>query len=106
MPQVYNVTQGTSNLNRHFKTVYSLVSDNEILDDDVLSIHSQLIASSTLFKASIFKSKLLKYIAVCHLSFSIIERDEFRDLMLYSSLNLRRNNTLLKSNSIIKILLF
>jgi hypothetical protein len=41
-------------------------------------------------------------IAVLHLPFSIVERDEFRDLMLYSSPALRNNNTLPKSGITVK----
>jgi len=47
----------------------------------------------------------LRAIAVLYLLFSIVENDEFRDLMLYAFLNLRGNNTLLKSGNTIKILL-
>jgi len=45
----------------------------------------------------VFRTKLLRFITVLHLPFSIIERNEFRDLMLYSSPYLRHDNTLLKS---------
>ena len=63
------------------------------------------MASSTSFNASIFRLKLLRAIAVLYLLFSIVENDEFRDLMLYASLNLRKNDILLKSSNTIKILL-
>jgi hypothetical protein len=42
-------------------------------------------------------------IAVLHLPFSIVESDEFRDLMLYSSPALRGNDTLPKSGTTVKI---
>jgi hypothetical protein len=41
-------------------------------------------------------------IAVLHLPFSIVEQDEFRDLLLYSSPQLRGNDTLPKSGNSIK----
>jgi hypothetical protein len=41
-------------------------------------------------------------IVVLYLPFSIVESDEFRDLMLYLSLALRNNNTLPKSGTTIK----
>ena len=63
------------------------------------------MASSTCFDPDTFRSKLLRAIAVLYLLFSIVENDEFRDLMLYAFLNLRGNNTLLKSGNTIKILL-
>jgi len=52
-----------------------------------------------------FRLKLLRAIAVLHLPFSIIKNNKFRDLILYAFLNLRGNDTLLKSGNTIKILL-
>ena len=59
-------------------------------------------ASEILFEPSIFRNKLLRFIAVLHLPFSIVERDEFRDMMLYASPHLRGNDTLCKSHTTIK----
>jgi hypothetical protein len=49
----------------------------------------------------VFKTKLLRFIIVLHMPFSIVKRDEFRDLMLYLSPYLRQDNTLLKSGTLI-----
>jgi hypothetical protein len=50
----------------------------------------------------IVRQKLLRMIAVLHLPFNIVERDEFRDFMLYCSPALRGNDTLPKSSTSVK----
>jgi hypothetical protein len=47
----------------------------------------------------VFRWKLLRCIAVLHLPFSIVEHDKFRDLLLYCSPHLRRNDALPKSGT-------
>ena len=65
------------------------------------SMHKQMITSSQSFLPEVFRTKLLRFIAVLHMLFSIVERDEFRDLMLYLSPHLQHNNSLLKSGTLI-----
>jgi len=69
------------------------------------SIYNQIVASNTCFDPHTFRLKLLRAIAVLHLPFFIVKNNEFRDLMLYASLNLYENNTLPKSGNTIKVLL-
>jgi hypothetical protein len=67
-------------------TAYNLSkSGSDEPSDSTISIHAQLVrASEVLFEPSIFRTKLLGFIAVLHLPFSIVECDEFRDMMLYT----------------------
>jgi len=60
-----------------------------------------MITGSHSFSAEVFRVKLTRFIAVLYLPFNIIERDKFRDLMLYSSPYLRHDNTLLRSGRLI-----
>ena len=75
------------------------------MSEEEYSVYNQIVASNTCFDPYTFQSKLLRAIIVLHFLFSIIKNDKFRDLMLYASLNLRGNNTLLKSGNTFKILL-
>jgi hypothetical protein len=67
------------------------------------SVHMQIVTGSQSFLPEVFRIKLLCFIIVLHMLFSIIERDEFRDLILYSLSYLRHNNSLLKSSILISI---
>ena len=62
----------------------------------------QVDSSQSCVSPEVFRQKLLRMIAVLHLPFSVVESDEFRDLMLYSSPALRGNDTLPKSGTTIK----
>jgi hypothetical protein len=69
---------------------------------DDSSVYSQIIHNKSQFSVEVFRWKLLRCIAVLHLPFSIVEHDEFRDLLLYCSPHLRRNDALPKSGTSIK----
>jgi hypothetical protein len=62
-----------------------------------------LVDRARVFLPEVFHQKLLCLIAVLHLLFSIVEQDEFRDLLLYSSPQLRYNDILPKSSTTIKM---
>jgi len=69
------------------------------------SIYNQIVASNTCFNPHTFRLKLLRAITILYLPFFIVKNNKFKDLILYASPNLRGNNTLLKSNNTIKVLL-
>jgi hypothetical protein len=62
------------------------------------SVHMQIVTGSQSFLPEVFRAKLLCFIVVLHILFSIIERNKFRDLILYLLFYLGHNNSVLKSS--------
>jgi hypothetical protein len=62
-------------------------------------------SNSRAFHPETFQLKLLRFIATCHMLFSIVQQPEFRDMILYASPSLRGNDSLPKSASIIQLYL-
>jgi len=94
-----------SSVNNHLRGAHNkcpidedLITPSDSTQLDQLDNGSQL----HFIVPEVFRQKLLRMIAVLHLPFSIVESNEFRDLMLYSSPALRNNDTLPKSGASIK----
>ena len=102
---MYQQRHGPSNADKHLRNDHNLVPDSEkdTSEPEESSVYSQILHSKAQFSAEVFRWKLLRCIAVLHLPFSIVEHDEFRDLLLYCSPHLRRDNTLPKSGKSIKV---
>jgi hypothetical protein len=102
---LYQQRHGPSNADKHLRNDHNLVPDSEkdTSEPEESSVYSQILHSKAQFSAEVFRWKLLRCIAVLHLPFSIVEHDEFRDLLLYCSPHLRRDNTLPKSGKSIKV---
>lgn len=98
---LYALKYGPSSAAKHLKgSTHDLQSNGQPkIAFTTTSVHEQLITGSQSFLPELFRAKLLRFIAVLHMPFSIVERDEFRDLMLYSSPYLRHDDTLLKSGT-------
>lgn len=77
--------------------------DDNPEEPDEGSVYSQIIHNKSQFSVEVFRWKLLRCIAVLHLPFAIVEHNEFRDLLLYSSPHLRNNDALPKSGTTIKL---
>jgi hypothetical protein len=107
---IYLFKYGPSNTNSHLLapsathggTGHSLIhpetiSTIKLAPKPNISVYSQLVfgTNSIVFIPEVFREKLLRFIAVCYMLFSVVENPEFRDLMLYDSPYLRGNNTLL-----------
>jgi hypothetical protein len=102
---LYQQRHGPSNADKHLRNDHNLVPDSEkdTSEPEESSVYSQILHSKAQFSAEVFRWKLLRCIAVLHLPYSIVEHDEFRDLLLYCSPHLRRDNTLPKSGKSIKV---
>jgi hypothetical protein len=102
---IFTLKHGSSSAGKHLRgPKHNLQSNGQpkpVFTTD--SVHSQLVTGSLLFSPEVFRGKLLRFIAVLHMSFRIVERDKFRDLMLYASPHLRHDSTLLKSGGSISL---
>jgi hypothetical protein len=95
---IYKLSYGPLSAGKHLKgPIHKLGSNGQPKEVAATSIHDKLVTGSAPFSAELFRSKLLRFIAVSHMPFSIVESSDFRDLMLYSSPHLRVDNTLLRS---------
>ena len=104
-PRIYKITRGVSNANNHLRAAPHFKRPSHEPQITVPeSVRSQLIdrSQSRQILPETIRQKLLRMIAVLHLPFSIVERDEFRDFCLYISPVLRGNNWLPKSGNSIK----
>lgn len=112
-PAVISTKDGTTNARRHLAASI-LLGGHDIVefpgdepDDEpstIPTIQSMVLTGTrqNQFLPVIFRQKLLRFIAVCHIPFSIVENAAFRDLMLYSSPHLRGDDSLTKSGTVIK----
>lgn len=98
---IYPLKHGPSSVGKHLKGVaHHLQSNGQPISEIIASsVYEQMVTGSQSFSPEEFRTKLLRFIAVLHMPFSIVERDEFRDLMLYSSPYLRHDDTLQKSGT-------
>lgn len=101
----YLKSHGPSNAEKHLRgRAHGLIPSSEVKEEEEeSSVASQLIHQRASFSAETFRSKLLRFIAVLHLPFSIVEHSEFRDLMLYAAPRLRGNDALPRSGTTIKL---
>ena len=102
--QVYTLKNGSSSIGKHLRGPIHKLTENGQPREDMMasntpSVYTQMVVGSQGFLPEVFRVKLLRFIAVLHLPFSIVEQDEFRDLMLYSSPYLRHDDSLLKSGT-------
>jgi len=101
---IYLHRHGPTNASKHLRGHHGIVPDDEKDEEEPEegSVYTQILHSKSQFNVEVFRWKLLRCIAVLHLPFSIVEHDEFRDLFLYCSPHLRRNDALPKSGTSIK----
>lgn len=101
---IYMTKHSPSSAGKHLKgTTHNLNSSGQPAEEAGPSVHELLVTGSHHFIPEIFRLKLLCFIAVLHLPFSLVEQDEFRDMMLYTSPYLRHDDSLPKSGSTIQI---
>jgi hypothetical protein len=104
---IFTLKHGSSSVRKHLRgPKHNLQSNGQpkpVFTTDSAHSHWQLVTRSQLFSPEVFRGKLLRFIAVLHMPFSIIKREKFRDLMLYASPHPRHDNTLLKSGSSISL---
>ncbi|KAH9203441.1 hypothetical protein DL95DRAFT_419044 [Leptodontidium sp. 2 PMI_412] len=95
----------SSSIGRHLRGPTHKLSLGLEITEDIKdnTVYDQLITGANRFVPGLFRAKLLRFIAVLHLPFSMVERDEFRDLILYSSPHLRCDDYLLKSGASISL---
>jgi hypothetical protein len=101
----YMIKNGLSGCSDHLRQAHGLVPPKEEQAKASISIIDQLHGGGAVvapFDPKTFREKLLRFIAVCHIPFAIVEQAAFRDLLLYASPPLRGNDTLPKSGNSIR----
>jgi hypothetical protein len=72
----------------HLRQAHGLVPPDETAAKASVSIIDQLHGGGAVvapFNPKTFREKLIRFIAICHIPFAIVEHPAFRDLFLYAS---------------------